>query len=142
MADSSGRPRKSDARSDAREQAVMLLYEAEQRSVPVSTLMEERPVVSEELTSLLVSGVENSRAQIDQAITRHARGWTIERMPALDRAILRIGIYELGHRTDVPVAVVIDEAVELAKRFSTDDSGKFVNGVLAAVAREARPDGE
>jgi N utilization substance protein B len=62
-------------------------------------------------------------------------------MPALDRAILRLGIYELLSRPDVPVAVVIDEAVELAKRFSTDDSGRFVNGILAAVAKNARSDG-
>ena len=142
MADQSGRPRNSDARSEAREQAVMLLYEAEQRSVPVATLLEDRPVVSEELTALLVAGVEQSKSEIDGAITRHSRGWTIDRMPALDRAILRIGIFELGHRLDVPVAVVIDEAVELAKRFSTDDSGKFVNGVLAAVARETRSEAD
>jgi N utilization substance protein B len=74
-------------------------------------------------------------------IVSHAKGWAIDRMPALDRAILRLGIYELLSRPDVPVAVVIDEAVELAKRFSTDDSGRFVNGVLAAVAKNARSDG-
>ena len=119
----------------------MLLYEAEQRNVPVSVLLEERPVVSGELTALLVNGVEDARESIDNVISVHAKGWTIERMPALDRAILRIGIFELGRRSDVPTAVVIDEAVELAKRFSTDDSGKFVNGVLAAVAKETRPDG-
>jgi N utilization substance protein B len=78
---------------------------------------------------------------LNEAISRHAKGWTIERMPVLDRAILRMGIFELTSRAEVPTAVVIDEAVELAKRFSTDDSGRFVNGVLAAVAREARPDG-
>ena len=138
MSPDGGGPRRTDARSEAREQAVMLLYEAEQRGIDVAVLLAERPVVSGELTSLLVNGVESCRGELDAAITRHARGWTLERMPVLDREILRIGMFELGHRSDVPTAVVIDEAVELAKRFSTDDSGKFVNGVLAAFAKEAR----
>lgn len=134
--------RRDDARSEAREQAVMLLYEAEQRSVPVTSLLAERSVVSGELTSLIVGGVELSSGSIDSVISSHSRGWTIERMPALDRAILRVGVFELSERPEVPVAVVIDEAVRLAKRFSTDDSGRFVNGVLAAVARAVRPAGE
>ncbi|MEY4366473.1 MAG: transcription antitermination protein NusB [Actinomycetota bacterium] len=134
--------RRDDARSEAREQAVMLLYEAEQRSVPVTSLLAERSVASGELTSLIVGGVEVSSESIDAAISSHSRGWSIERMPALDRAILRVGVFELSERPDVPVAVVIDEAVRLAKRFSTDDSGRFVNGVLAAVARAVRPAGE
>lgn len=141
MSGGNGTPRRHDARTEAREQAVMLLYEAEQRSVPVAVLLSERSVVSEELTSLLVDGVEAAMDTLNDAISRHAKGWTIERMPVLDRAILRMGIFELTSRAEVPTAVVIDEAVELAKRFSTDDSGRFVNGVLAAVAREARPDG-
>ncbi|NBU37132.1 MAG: transcription antitermination factor NusB [Actinobacteria bacterium] len=141
MSAEKGGSRRHDARTEAREQAVMLLYEAEQRSCSVSVLLEERSIVSAELTSLLVDGVEGSMSSLDSTISSHSRGWTIERMPALDRAILRLGIFELESRPDVPVAVVIDEAVELAKRFSTDDSGKFVNGILAAVARETRPDG-
>lgn len=141
MAAEKGGSRRHDARTEAREQAVMLLYEAEQRSCSVSLLLEERSIVSAELTSLLVDGVERSMAALDATISSHSRGWTIERMPALDRAILRLGIFELESRPDVPVAVVIDEAVELAKRFSTDDSGKFVNGILAAVSRGTRRDG-
>lgn len=119
----------------------MLLYEAEQRSMPVRNLLEERSVVSGELTAILVHGVEQHGTAIDAVIAGHARGWAIDRMPALDRAILRIGIFELRERPEVPVAVIIDEAVKLAKRFSTEDSGRFVNGILAAVAREARPSG-
>lgn len=141
MSADKGGSRRHDSRTEAREQAVMLLYEAEQRSCSVSVLLEERAIVSAELTSLLVDGVEGCMGSLDATISSHSRGWTIERMPALDRAILRLGIYELESRPDVPVAVVIDEAVELAKRFSTDDSGKFVNGILATVARTARPDG-
>jgi N utilization substance protein B len=86
----------------------------------------------------LLEGVEASREAIDASIETNARGWALDRMPALDRAILRLAIYELMSRREVPIAVVIDEAVELAKRFSTDDSGRFVNGVLAAVAKQTR----
>jgi N utilization substance protein B len=130
--------RPSDDRTDAREQAIMLLYEAEQRSLVSTDLLKERGVVSEELTQLLLDGVELRRVAIDEKIVQNAKGWVLERMPALDRAILRLAIFELMGRPDVPIAVVIDEAVELAKRFSTDDSGRFVNGVLAAVAKQVR----
>lgn len=132
-------PRGSDERSDAREQSVMLLYEAEQRDVTVDVLLGERGVTNVDLTRELVSGVESMRVELDREIETHAKGWALERMPAVDRAILRLGVYELHKRHDVPLAVVIDEAVELAKRFSTDDSGRFVNGVLAAVAKTVRP---
>lgn len=141
MPEDRGGSRRHDERSEAREQAVMLLYEAEQRSVSAVQLLAERRVVSGELTALLVGGVEENRTSLDERIIAHAKGWSLERMPALDRAILRMGLFELVSRPDVPTAVVIDEAVELAKRFSTDDSGKFVNGVMAAVAREVRADG-
>lgn len=130
-----------DARTDAREQAVMFLYEAEQRSISPLELIKERAIASAELSTSLIAGVEESRSSIDQQIVAHSKSWAIDRMPALDRAILRLAIYELTSRADVPMAVVIDEAVELAKRFSTDDSGKFVNGVLAAVAKKVRPAG-
>jgi len=133
--------RNSDERTDAREQAVILLYESEQRAISPLDILEERGVASVDLTSLLLHGVQDGKSAIDELIVSHAKGWAIDRMPALDRAILRLGIYELLSRPDVPVAVVIDEAVELAKRFSTDDSGRFVNGVLAAVAKNARSDG-
>ena len=131
-------PRGSDERSDAREQSVMLLYEAEQRGVSVEVLLSERGVANVDLTRELVSGVESMRDELDREIETHAKGWALDRMPAVDRAILRLGIFELRQRHDVPLAVVIDEAVELAKRFSTDDSGRFVNGVLAAVAKGVR----
>lgn len=130
--------RPHDERTDAREQAVILLYEAEQRSASALDLMAERGVASEDLARVLLEGVEASREAIDASIETNSRGWALDRMPALDRAILRLAIYELMSRPEVPVAVVIDEAVELAKRFSTDDSGRFVNGVLAAVAKQTR----
>ncbi|MCE2735301.1 MAG: transcription antitermination factor NusB [Acidimicrobiaceae bacterium] len=142
MTDDAEAFRQYDPRTDAREQAVMLLYESEQRSVSPLDLMVERGVASEDMARALLEGVEASRAHIDSEIVTHARGWALDRMPALDRAILRLAIHELLDRPDVPVAVVIDEAVELAKRFSTDDSGRFVNGVLAAVAKTSRPSAE
>ena len=131
--------RASDKRTDAREQAVIFLYESEQRSMSPLELLADRGVASADLTGELLNGIETNRVTIDEAIVAHSKGWAIDRMPALDRAILRLAIFELTSRPDVPIAVVIDEAVELAKRFSTDDSGRFVNGVLAAVAKTARP---
>ena len=139
MSDDSEIFRQYDERTDAREQVVMLLYESEQRSVSPLELLSERGIASEALARTLLMGVEASRQRIDEEIVAHAKGWALDRMPALDRAILRLAIHELVDRPDVPLAVVIDEAVELAKRFSTDDSGRFVNGVLAAVAKTARP---
>lgn len=141
MPDHSDSFRPSDERTDAREQAVMLLYEAEQRAVAAMALLQERGVASEDLVRALLSGVEAHMAELDATISSNARGWALDRMPALDRAILRLGIFELTHRPDVPTAVAIDEAVELAKRFSTDDSGRFVNGILAAVAKTVRAAG-
>jgi len=82
--------------------------------------------------------VEEHGERLDAAIAARAKGWTLGRMPVLDLSVLRLAAYELAERPDVPVAVVIDEAVELAKRFSTDDSGKFVNGVLSALAKDLR----
>lgn len=116
----------------------MLLYEAEQRSVPALTLMEDRGLIAPELTRQLLQGVQDDIDEIDDLIASQSKGWALERMPAIDRAILRLSVHELRSRHDVPTAVVIDEAVELAKRFSTEESGRFVNGVLAAAAKRVR----
>lgn len=142
MPGTEGSAPRPDERTDAREQAIMLLYEAEQRATSAVSLMDERGLVAVELTRELLGGVESHLPALDAIIDSHSRGWPLDRMPALDRAILRLAVHELVNRPDVPVAVVIDEAVELAKRFSTDDSGRFVNGILAAVAKEVRPAGE
>lgn len=79
------------------------------------------------------------RVDIDGILAEYAEGWTVDRMPDVDRAVLRLGVYELLWRDDIPDAVVIDEAVELAKTLSTDESPKFVNGVLGKVLREGPP---
>lgn len=127
-----------DERSDARERALILLYEAESKSMAPTDVAEAQVLVPDELTRLLVTGVEQHGREIDDLIAAHAKGWTLQRMPTIDRNVLRIGVFELMSRPEVPVAVIIDEAVELAKRFSTDDSGKFVNGVLSAIVLKVR----
>ena len=137
MSSNRGEPR-SDRRSEAREQALGLLYEASTKGVAASEVLEARIVPVESAVDQLVRGVADRTTVIDELISSHSRDWSIERMPTLDVIVLRIGIYELLDRPDVPVAVVIDEAVELAKTFSTDDSGRFANGVLAAVAKKVR----
>jgi N utilization substance protein B len=132
------RPGGVGSRREARERALGLLYEAEAKDTPATEVLDAQPIEVEEYAADVVTGVADHRDALDEIIGRHARGWTIARMPALDRTILRMASYELCHRPDVPPNVIINEAVELAKRFSTDDSGRFVNGVLAAVASEQR----
>ena len=127
-----------DERSDARERALILLYEAESKSIAPSDVVDAQVLTPDELTRTLVEGVQSHGREIDDLIAAHAKGWTLQRMPTIDRNVLRIGTFELLGRPDVPIAVVIDEAVELAKRFSTDDSGKFVNGVLSTIAPKVR----
>jgi len=128
------------ARSKARKRAVDLLYESDLRgSDPVRMLAERLaqadPPVPEYAVEL-VEGVARHRGRIDEVLGEHAEGWSVERMPPVDRAVLRLALYELLWRDDVPDAVVIDEAVELAKSLSTDESPRFVNGVLGRVFRE------
>ncbi|MBI2709940.1 MAG: transcription antitermination factor NusB [Actinobacteria bacterium] len=119
-----------------------LLYEAEIKDQPVADVIAALPVPPDGYAVAVATGADQQRAGIDATLGRFARGWDVERMPALDRAVLRLATYELGHRPDVPRNVVINEAVELAKRYSTDGSGAFVNGMLARIADELRgPDG-
>jgi N utilization substance protein B len=132
-------PQREDPRSDARERALSLLYEAESKEVSPRSVLAALPVTPTPLVVEMVEGVEDHRQQLDDLIAEHARNWSLERMPAIDRNVLRLALFELIGRPDVPTAVVIDEAVELAKRFSTDDSGRFVNGMLSAIAPKLRP---
>lgn len=128
-------------RREARERALALLYEAEQKDlVPPAAVLATLPVAPEPYAAELVAGVSDHQAAIDELLGRYSVGWTVARMPAIDRTVLRIGAWELGH-TDVPVGAVISEAVELAKRYSTDDSHTFVNGLLSRLADELRPEG-
>ncbi len=129
----------ADERRDARERALGLLYEAETKGCTGTEVLAELPVPPDEVAADLVRAVDEHQERIDGLLTEFAQGWTVARMPALDRAALRMGTAELLTRPDVPTAVVLNETVDLAKRFSTDDSGRFVNGLLARIAREVRP---
>jgi N utilization substance protein B len=128
------------ARSKARKRAVDVLYEADVRGTDPVDILADRVQLSDppvnDFTVELVEGVQANRRRIDEILADYAEGWTIQRMPGVDRAVLRLGIFELLWRADVPDAVVIDEAVELAKSLSTDESPRFVNGVLARVLRD------
>jgi N utilization substance protein B len=127
-----------DERSDARERALYLLYEAQAKGIDPSATLDLQVIEPDELTQLLVRGVSEHAEAIDAHIAGRAQGWTLKRMPVLDLNIMRLAAYELAHRPEVPTAVVLNEAVELAKRYSTDDWGRFVNGVLAAIAADVR----
>ncbi len=128
------------ARSKARKRAVDVLYEADVRqNDPVSTLADRIALADPPINSYtveLVEGVAAHRERIDEILAEYSEGWTIERMPGVDRAVLRLGVYEVLWRDDVPDAVAIDEAVELAKSLSTDESPRFVNGILGRVLRD------
>jgi transcription antitermination protein NusB len=132
----------SSERRQARERALGLLYEAETKSQSPAELVAEQVVDPDPFTVDVVTGVEAAAVEIDALITRFSRNWPLARMPALDRTLLRMGTYELTHRPDVPTGVVLSEIVDLASEYSTDDSGPFVNGVLAAIAAEVRIDGD
>ncbi|HVM40515.1 MAG TPA: transcription antitermination factor NusB [Acidimicrobiia bacterium] len=134
-------------RREAREQALSLCYEIDLRDMDAATLLDELPVPPDEYTADILLGVSEHHGELDAMIDEAAEHWSLERMAVVDRNVLRIGAYELAHRPDVPTAVAISEAVELAQRYSTEESGRFVNGILAALARRlrgevgAQPDG-
>lgn len=128
------------SRREARERAFHLLYEADMKGEPATEVLAALPLEPDAFAVELVEGVGANRDEIDALIRAHAHNWDLDRMPALDRALLRLATFELAHRPDVPTGAAINEAVELATQYSTDDSARFVNGVLAAVAREVRPD--
>lgn len=127
-------------RRAARERALGLLYEAETKGLAGADVLAQLPVDADDFTVSLVRAVDAHRTHIDLLLERYAKGWSLARMPALDRAALRMGTAELIARPDVPTGVVLAEVVELASRFSTDASGRFVNGLLARIAAEVRPD--
>jgi N utilization substance protein B len=127
------------SRREARERALGLLYEADAKGSTPDDIIAAQQIPPDDFAVDIVRGVGEHQAQVDGLIRRFAKGWTLERMPVIDRTLLRMAIFELGHRPDVPTAAIISEAVELAKRYSTDDSGRFVNGMLGRIAEELRP---
>jgi N utilization substance protein B len=130
----------AESRRAARERALELLYEAEAKGLPVDAVVDELPIAPHELAVELARGVDAHRERIDEVLGRLvAPKWSLTRLAAVDRAILRMGGYELFEVPDRSQALIINEAVLLARRFGTDDSPRFVNGVLSSVAAEARP---
>ena len=125
-------------RHEARERAVGLLYEAEIKRAPVAEVLASLPVAPDPFAAQLVRGVAEHSGRIDALVAASAEGWELDRMPVVDRSILRLATYELIARAETPVPVIIDEAVELAKQYSTEASGPFVNGVLSTIARQVR----
>ena len=127
------------ARSKYRKRALDVLFESETRGLALNGTLEERMKHNEPpinaYTVTLVEGVVEHREEIDGLLAEHAAGWTLERMPAVDRNLLRIAAFEILHCEDVPNAVAISEAVELATELSTDESPKFVNGLLSQIAK-------
>jgi transcription antitermination protein NusB len=125
------------ARTKARRRALEILFEADQRRVDPLTALAERAAAAEPAmnpyVATLVEGVTANQARIDELLSTYSQGWDLDRMPAVDRCALRLGTYELLWQDDVPDAVVLDEAVELVKTMSTDESPSFVNGLLARI---------
>ena len=120
-------------RTDQRRAAVVALYQADLTGRSFEELI---PKDATPFTRELVDGVEREREQLDELIERHATGWTLDRIAPLERGILRVALFELMHRVDVPAEVAIDEAVETAKELCGTDAPGFVNGILGAVERE------
>ena len=119
--------------TEPRERAIQELYEADQ----VEHWEPSEDLVGRALR--LTTGVMDHRDELDVSINRVAERWSVDRMPVVDRAVLRLALYEVRHCPAVPTAVVLNEAVRIAKMFSTEHSGRFVNGVLASLARSERP---
>jgi len=134
------------ARTKARKRALDILYAADVRQIPIAEALAAeagRAATQPDRQNSwlyareIVDGVTDRFSEIDETIESYAQGWTIARMPTIDRALLRIGVWEILYNDEVPAGVAIAEAVELAKTLSTDDSGGFVNGVLGKVAQAA-----
>ena len=132
------------ARTKARKRALDILFQADVRGDDLGAILaaEAKRAANEpsrESSWLyareIIDGVIDNRDEIDEQITTFAKDWSLARMPAVDRALLRIAVWEVLYNDEVPAGVAIDEAVELAKEFSTDESGSFLNGVLARIAR-------
>lgn len=130
------------ARSKARKQALDLLYESDIRGSNLAQTLAARDIAEagtdarpiREYARELVNGIAENRRKIDELITTYAQGWDMDRLPAVDRNILRLGIYEILWLKDLPTSIAIDEALTLAKELSSDDSSKYIHGVLGRIA--------
>lgn len=127
------------ARTKARKRALDILFECEGQGVPLGTTLAGRVISGDppvnDYTVMLVEGVVEHRERIDGLLNEHAVGWTLARMPSVDRNLLRLGVYEILYVDDVPDPVAVSEAVNLARDLSTDESAPFINGLLAKVVQ-------
>ena len=127
------------ARSKARKRALDILFECELRTIPLGETLDERVIAGEppvnEYTVTLIRGVVEHQARIDELISTYAQGWSLERMPAVDRNVLRLGVLELLYVDEIPDAVAVSEAMSLVRDLSTDESPAYVNGVLGNIVR-------
>ncbi|EFA23313.1 transcription antitermination factor NusB [Bifidobacterium gallicum] len=137
------------ARSTARKRALNTLYEADEKDQDIKSLLQERIVEPGAQTPLpeyaieIVEGVADNRKDLDRIINEHSTGWKVWRMPVIDRNILRIAAWEIIHNDEIPDKVAIDEALNLAKTLSDDESLGFIHGVLSAICTDAdQPDGD
>lgn len=126
---------KTLSRRAARERILKLLFQRDFRSISLSELLAEQPV-DDPYVREVVQGLESKQGEIDKLITEKAEGWRLERLHSVDRNILRLAIYELCYREDVPPEVVINEAVELAKKYGGEHSPIFINGILDRIWKE------
>jgi N utilization substance protein B len=126
-------------RHQQRERALSLLYEAELKAQSPLEILEGLPVPPDSYVCTLIEGAVATRVEADSRITAASVGWPLDRMAVIDRLVLRLAVAELLNADGPPLAVIIDEAVELVKTYSTDDSGSFVNGILSTIASEVRP---
>ena len=129
-------------RRQVRERALGLLYEAEAKGIDMAELLSAQELPLDPYAHTLVSGAAEHQDEIDARLEEFSDRWPVARMPALDRAILRLASFELSHSTDISVAVIINEAVELAHEYSTPASAGFINGLLSQVAAIVRPSGQ
>ena len=127
-----------DSRREQRERILALLYEVEAKAATADEVLAALPLDPDPWVAEIVAGVGQRLDEIDGLLRATTRNWSLERMPSIDRALLRVAVYELLACPETPTAVVLNEAVALAKHYSTEDSGKFVNGLLSAVAGKVR----
>ena len=126
------------SRREAREEALSLLYEMEVTGDSLEAALTAKPVPPEDYALEMIEGVANQVSEIDDRIGAHLMGWTVDRLAVVDRVLARMATWELFEREDVPTGVVLSEAVALASQYSGEESPRFLNGVLRAIATEAR----
>ncbi|MGI9601446.1 MAG: transcription antitermination factor NusB [Acidimicrobiales bacterium] len=129
------------SRREGRETVLGLLYEAELTDVSPAAVLDDQMVPVDGFVATMVQAVSDHQGELDDLLDRYSKGWSVDRMPVIDRLVLRMGVYELVHTPDVPTAVALSEAVDLVGQYSTEKSSAFVNGLLARIADEVRTDG-